>query len=59
MSKVPVISLDERRAREAFDVHAALLKAQRENPALLRNPQWTVLRQDAYEAFCSAFKVLT
>lgn len=55
---VPIALVDERRAREAFDVHAALLKAERDDPKLSRNPQWTVLRQDAYEAFSAAFTVL-
>jgi hypothetical protein len=56
---LPTISMDERKARDAFDVHAALLKAERDDPRLSRNPYWTMLRQDAFEAFCNAFKVLS
>lgn len=58
MSAVPTYSLDERKARDAFEVHSALLKAERSDPALCHNPQWTVLRQDAYTAFRAAFAVL-
>lgn len=57
--KVKAIGVDEGRARDAFAVHAALLKAERDDPKLSDNPQWTVLRQDAYEAFRSAFTVLS
>lgn len=59
MASVPTIGMDERKAREAFDVHAALLKAERADPALRNNPHWTILRQDAFETFCAAFRVLT
>lgn len=55
---IPVTRIDERRARDAFDVHCALLKAEQSDPRLSLNPQWTVLRQDAYEAFSAAFTVL-
>lgn len=50
--------MNERKAREAFEVHCALLGAERDNPALKRNPRWTVLRQDAFEAFALTFTVL-
>lgn len=56
--KVKAIGVDEGRARDAFAVHAALLKAERDDPSLSRNPQWTLLRQDAYERFSNAFTVL-
>lgn len=55
---LPILAVDERRARDAFDVHCALLKAERDDPRLKRNAQWTLLRQDAYEAFSAAFTVL-
>jgi hypothetical protein len=57
--KVKTIGVDERKARDAFDVHAALLKAERDDPSLKANPHWTIIRQDAFEAFSGAFKVLT
>jgi hypothetical protein len=56
--KLPTIAIDEQRAVDAFAVHCALLKAERSEPKLSRNPQWIMLRQDAYEAFSNAFTVL-
>lgn len=35
----------------AFEAHATLIKAELHNPALRKNPFWTLLRQDAYERF--------
>lgn len=54
---IPVIAYDECKARDAYEVHAALLTAENRSRRLKQNPQWTVLRQDAYEAFCRAFEV--
>lgn len=54
---VPTYTFDEIRAIEAFNVHCALLRAERNEPALKNNPQWTIIRQDAYEAFSRAFTV--
>lgn len=58
MASVPTIAVNEREAMEAFAVHAALLKAERDDPSLASNPQWTVLRQDAFERFSNAYTVL-
>lgn len=55
---IRIYSMDEAKARNAFDAHSAILKAQRENPSLCKNPAWTILRQDAYERFAQAFEVL-
>lgn len=55
---IPVIAVDERRAMDAFEVHQALLLAERRNRLLRENPQWQILRADAYEAFASAYEVL-
>lgn len=41
----------ERRQHEAFDVHSALVIAEATFPHLRRNPQWQILRMDAYETF--------
>jgi hypothetical protein len=46
---------DDHKADLAWSVHAALLRAERSNPALAENPFWTVLRQDAFENFMIAF----
>ena len=56
---VKTIAVDEQRARDAFAVHAALLKAERDDPTLSNNPQWRLLRMDAFEAFNSAYTVLS
>jgi hypothetical protein len=56
---VKTIGVNEREALDAFAVHCALLKAERTDPKLSSNPQWTMLRQDAYERFSNAFTVLT
>lgn len=55
---IPITYYDERRAIDAFNVHCALLRAERNEPALKNNPQWTIIRQDAFEAFSAAFTVL-
>ena len=49
---------DQRKADESFAAHTALLKAERADPSLFNNPQWTILRQDAYERFALAFERL-
>jgi hypothetical protein len=55
---VPTYSMAEQEALDAFAVHCALLKAERADPRLRDNPQWTIHRQDAFEAFSKAFTVL-
>lgn len=40
----------------AFQVHRALLMAERTEPSLRDNPYWTMLKQDAYERFALAFE---
>lgn len=52
---VPVIYYDERTAADAFNVHAALVAAEKQRPHLRDNPQWQLLRMGAYEAFYRAF----
>lgn len=54
--KHPVIYCDANRADQAFAVHQALLKAEARDRSLRHNPYWTMIRQDAYEAFALAFK---
>lgn len=46
---------DARHAGDAFEVHQALMFAERALPSLRRNPRWTLLRMDAFEAFCAEF----
>lgn len=55
---VPVIVYDHAHAARAYDVHAALVKAEARNPTLRDNPQWTILRADAYDRFAMAFAVI-
>lgn len=52
---IPVIVCSADSADTAFKAHAALLEAEARDPALRLNPYWTMLRQDAYERFASAF----
>ena len=40
-----------RAADETYQVHAALVKAEADDPALKNNPRWRLLRMDAYEDF--------
>lgn len=54
--KHPVIYCDARVADDAFAVHAALVKAEARDQRLKRNPQWQLVRMDAYERFAMAFK---
>lgn len=53
--KVPTFAYREREATDAFEVHRALLLAERRNPKLRNNPQWLLQRMDAFEAFNNAF----
>lgn len=39
----------------AFNAHAALVRAEKQDPHLKDNPFWTMLRQDAYERFHFVF----
>lgn len=58
MSGLPkIVRVNHCKAATAFAAHSALLKAERANPELLDNPIWTMLRQDAFEAFANAFEV--
>ena len=54
----PVIHYDPRQASDASAVHSALLRAERTNPELRDNPQWQLLRTDAFERFAMAFKAI-
>lgn len=55
---IPVILVNEREAVDAFEVHRALVITENRHRHLRRNPQWTILRADAYEAFANAFEVV-
>lgn len=54
--RVPVRHLDSPEAAKAWSEHSALLKALRDAPTLAERPEFTVLRQDAYERFHETFK---
>lgn len=58
MKDFPVIKVDEQKAADAFAVHAALCRCERDMPTLRTNPQWTILRQDAFERFATCFEVM-
>ncbi len=45
-------------AELAFNVHAALLKAQSDEPELALNPYWRAMRAHAFSLFLSAFLAL-
>jgi len=45
-----------REALDAFAVHAALLRAERDEPSLRENPRWILIRMDATEAFVVEFE---
>lgn len=45
-------------AELAFNVHAALLKAQNDEPELALNPYWRAIRAHAFSIFLSAFVAL-
>lgn len=40
-----------RRLDEAWEVHRAMILSEIRDPALRANPQWMLLRMDAYEAY--------
>jgi hypothetical protein len=52
-----IITAKEPQASDAFAVHQALIQAERRDPRLKRNPQWQIMRMDAYENFARAFEV--
>lgn len=55
--KVPfVLKWNQAEAEAAWIEHKALLQAQVAAPTLAKNPQFIMLKQDAYERFHSAFK---
>lgn len=45
----------ERRLDDAWAVHRTLLLAEARAPALRDNPQWLLLRMDAFETFHDLF----
>ncbi len=57
MADFPTIHMNHRGAQDAYEVHQALVKAEARDRHLKTNPQWQLLRMDAYEAFCRAFEV--
>lgn len=52
-------SPSEAAADHAFEVHAALLCAERMQPSLRANPLWRLHRQDAAEDFARAWEKLS
>lgn len=56
MSVVPIILCAKEKADLAFAAHTALLAAEVANPALRDNPCWTLLRQEAFDQFASAYQ---
>lgn len=56
---VPVYLFDQRKASDAWEAHSELLKLMIRNPSLRDNPVWTLLRQEAYELLCEAYKDVT
>lgn len=52
------LSVKAQSAENAFQAHAALLKAERDDRLLRRNPYWSLLRQDGYERFALAFEAI-
>lgn len=55
MSAAPIIHCHGPAADQAYARHRALAIALREDPTLRDDPQFTIMRQDAYEQFHSAF----
>ena len=53
---VPTFAVNMARVDAAYDAHAALLKAERDAPALRNMPSFTMAKLDAYEAFARAFE---
>jgi hypothetical protein len=54
--RIPVILCAADIADNALRAHMALVKAEKDNPALKANPHWSLLRQDAFERFAEAFQ---
>lgn len=54
--KPKVTHFNEARARGAYLVHVALITAEIQDPSLRDLPEWTILRQDAFERFHNAFE---
>jgi hypothetical protein len=54
-TELPAIYCRAREANEAFQAHAALLRAEAEAPLLRTLPSFTMAKQDAYEKFARAF----
>lgn len=54
---VQVTHFNKQKAEHAFEVHRALILLEQVRPGLLDNPQWTILRQDAFERCNEAFEV--
>lgn len=55
---VPVIHCHGTQADEAFQRHTALIKAERQSPALGVDPRFQALRSEAWAAFQRAFEVV-
>lgn len=53
---VPVIRFDERQAHEAFEAHAALLRAEARDRTLRGNQYWQALKDTARARFLAAFE---
>lgn len=53
----PVTFFDKKKADDAFEIHRALILLEQAHPTLLNNPQWEILRRDAFERFNEAFGV--
>lgn len=58
-NQVPVYRYDEQRAHDAWECHRVLLLTERDRPWLRENPQWLMLRADAFEQFALSFEALT
>lgn len=56
MNRVPIFAFDEAQADDAFAAHAALVKAERDNPRLADNEHWQALRDTAFARFLAAFR---
>jgi hypothetical protein len=54
--KVNVFRYDAQKAESAFMAHKALIRAEQANPSLKDNPDWTLLRLEAFERFSEAFE---
>lgn len=58
MASIPVIHMNERAAHDSFEAMAAMLRAERHDPALRSNEYWTALKDTARARFLAAFEVL-